>query len=238
VIDIGRITLMLSNQCPNARSHRKCPAHVAETIEVLPARIVRDVIDTLAANGHQPAIAWHCYNEPLIDPRLFAFIEFARLRLPESPIVLWSSAIYLDDGLAAELEAAGVTHWYLTSYSAAEHARLTAMATRHKTAWRIFTGYLDDGQLRLDDRMTIGPPIPPEERQPCNAPIGDLTIWPTGEVGLCCFDWQRTAIFGDLRTTSFADFLASQEECLRSTQAKLRAKEPPFDICRQCRHRR
>lgn len=234
-LTFGRITLALSNQCPNARVHLKCPAHHVTDIEIMPATIVHDVLDTLGKYGFGGTIAWHCYNEPMADPRLLSFVEYARARLPDADILIWSSAWYLTEEIANEFTAAGVTRWCITAYSLAEHERTTALATQRTEEWRIFYGVTKKGSIRLDDRMTMGPPVFVQERQSCNAPLHDLMIWPTGDVGLCCYDWNRTEVFGNIRELAFERYMEQNADALTKVQTALRRKAHPFDICKQCR---
>ena len=105
----SRISIELSNLCNYARIHKKCPLNLVETPVILPAKIVFDVLETLERYNFQGIIAFHTYNEPLIDPRLFQFIEFARKACPHSDIFILTNGYYLTQTLADELVDSGVS---------------------------------------------------------------------------------------------------------------------------------
>src|SRR4051812_36392122 len=117
--DTHIVTLELSNLCNYSRLHSKCPAHEVRGPEILPSAAVADVIDTMAGQyyGVGKFLAFHVYNEPLLDPRLFKFVEYARSRLPRINIILWSNGWYLYEVIAEELARAGVTHFMVSAYS-------------------------------------------------------------------------------------------------------------------------
>lgn len=234
----GRLMFSLSNVCPNAYRHVKCPAHHATTIEVLPARIVRHVIDTFAEYGYSPAVSWHCYNEPLVDPRLSSLTEYARAKLPQSAIILWSSGCYLTRDLMEELIASGITKTYLTAYSESEYHRLTAIGEDIGISWVIFRCWEREGGTRLDDRMQWDDICPRSEWRPCKGPYRELMIWPSGEIGLCCFDWKRTKLFGSLQEGTLADNMATHGAELLKVQKQLLAGQRQLEMCQCCRTRR
>jgi len=89
----GRVTLQLSNLCNYTHLHNLCPTSVFKTKQILPKAVICDVVDSLAAAGFDvaKALAWHVYNDPLIDPRLAWLCEYARKRLPAIEIVLFTT---------------------------------------------------------------------------------------------------------------------------------------------------
>lgn len=238
-LDITRIAIVLSNQCPLAPFHRKCPASRVTSIEVLPSFIVHDVIDTLVVHKYTGGICWHTYNEPMSDPRLFSFIEYSRTHLPESDVFLWTSGYYLTEETAKELVDVGVRMVYLTAYSQSEHDRLSVICESVDSDWRIFRSYTKNGAPKLDDRLqTHIDAIPTEKRLECNAPLGDFTIWPSGEVGLCCYDWKRENVFGSLRDVSFGVFLEEHYKEMQLITKQNRQQKHPLPICQRCEKRR
>lgn len=75
---ISGVSIMLSNLCNYACIHEKCPAHFIREKEIVSSKNVKAVIDELGDMGFDGRLSFHIYNEPMIDPRLFWFIEYAK----------------------------------------------------------------------------------------------------------------------------------------------------------------
>jgi len=238
-----RVSLELSNLCNLARAHPRCPAHHVRQALVLPAAVVEDVLDTLGAAGFSAGryIAFHLYNEPLLDPRLSAFVRHARMQCPSAGIILWSNGWYLTETIAHELVAAGVTHIMLSAYS--RRAQEGFEALRRRLQESLAAG-VRDGRLpvyfrirrcsRLDDRMQmISPPQEPDAR-PCYQPLSDLTIRADGSLGLCCYDWAEQKVFGNLNRQRFADCLAGQHSQLTALYRDLSRGIRHLPVCQAC----
>ena len=122
----ARITLVLSNLCPYRHLHAKCPASRVRRPQILPGRVVEDVLRTAAGWGwgETGVLAWHMYNEPTADPRLLHFCWMAKAMMPEVEIHLWTNGWYLDHGMATELSRVGVSKLVVSTYGRREFARL------------------------------------------------------------------------------------------------------------------
>lgn len=230
----ARITLALSNLCPYRRLHPKCPASRAKTVQILPGRVVEDVLRTAAGWGwgETGVLAWHTYNEPTADPRLLHFCWMAKAMMPEVQIHLWTNGWYLDHALAAELAQAGVSKLVVSTYGPREFARLRPLVKslrRHPMTVKVW-------QQTLDDRM-----IPVEgqpQHRPCHCPLYDLTIYATGRIGLCCMDWRKQQDFGDLNETPFAEAMGAAFPEMAEIERQLERRDRRLGVCRACRMRR
>ena len=87
----------------------------------------------------------------------------------------------------------------------------------------------------LDDRMDTGTG---RRKRPCHAPLYDLTIYPTGRIGLCCMDWDQRGTFGDLTKTPFAEAMTAALPRMRELEQNLERKRRKLDVCLVCRVRR
>lgn len=77
-----RVSIELSNLCNYASIHKKCPINKIKSPIILSSKIVYSIFNTLKKFSFSGQIAFHTYNEPLIDPRLFKFIEVAKKSCP------------------------------------------------------------------------------------------------------------------------------------------------------------
>lgn len=238
-----RVSLELSNLCNLARAHPRCPAHHVQHALVLPAHVVEDVLETLGAAGFGDGryIAFHLYNEPLLDPRLAGFVRYARAQCPQAGIILWSNGWYLTETIACELAAAGVTHFMLSAYSRRAQDEFQALGLRLQESLAAFMG---DGRLpvyfrvrrcsRLDDRMQMISPAQEPDARPCHQPLSDLTIRAGGSLGLCCYDWAEQKAFGNLNGQRFADCLAGQYSQLTALYRDLSQGIRDLPVCQAC----
>ena len=232
-----RVTLELSNLCNYASRHPGCPAHCIDAPQILPARIVHDVLDTLAEARFAGCLAWHVYNEPLLDPRLVQFITYARSGCPNSDILVWSNGWYLNRTLTEKLIVAGVTRFTLSAYTDEDYRRLQALRDGVKHL-QINGRPVHVHVIRikqLDGRLTDGSDGGSTNRHPCHAPLGDVTIRASGRIGLCCFDWREQETFGNLHQTSFRRAMETAGDRMQQLRAELTRGVRTPEVCRRCR---
>jgi len=220
---INRISFELSNLCHYASEHKKCPLHLVDSPIILPKKIVYHVLDVAASWGYKGKIGFHTYNEPGIDPRLFTFISYARIKCPESYIAIMSNGYYLDENLLAEYKEVGVDEFFLSAYSEKDYKRFHKFNTDLK---------LTIQRPNLDDRMNLYSREELTLSKPCLSPYNELMITREGYVGLCCLDWKREEIFGDLNSQTLKEVLASEK--MVTAYENLSHGKRVLNICSKC----
>jgi len=220
---ICRISIELSNLCNFAPVHKKCPLHIAANPTILPGKIVYRVLDSVASWEYKGKIAFHTYNEPGIDPRLFMFIAYAKEKCPDSYIAIMTNGYYLDENLLSEYMAIGVNEIFLSAYSNKDYERFISYKSKIKTT--ILKPVLDD-RLNIYNRKELS------LSKPCLAPYNELMITREGYVGLCCLDWQREQVFGNLNSQSLEDVLNSEK--MQSAYENLSNGKRLDNICKRC----
>jgi hypothetical protein len=220
---IRRISFQLSNLCNYSHVHKRCPLHQEKDKRILPSRVIGETLDELAAVGFDGVVAFHIYNEPLIDPRLFQLIREVRNRCPSAKVLLLTNGFYLNQTLADEISDLEVWNLAVSAYTHAEYARLVHLTVR--IPYTVFFAKLDDRQNQYQrDPMDI--------RRPCDAPVGDLSIGPDGSVILCCLDWKGQHVFGNLLNESLSSILS--KESIRSVYRDLLGGNRSLHLCRRC----
>lgn len=234
------VSLELSNLCQYAWFHKKCPLHlemespfVVKKPEILPATIVYRVLDMLARHSYSGSIRFHQYNEPLIDPRLFEFVRYARRACPESAVVIWTNGHYLTEVLASELLEAGVSQILVTPYGTqSECARRRSWVAQELPGDTCHcTPYSS-----LDSRLMMYDLEPMDITRPCYAPLGILGITRRAEISLCCYDWRREYNFGSLHDQALESILGSEK--VQETYRRLSQGDRFLELCRRCRQTR
>ncbi|WP_424031169.1 radical SAM/SPASM domain-containing protein [Methanoregula sp.] len=220
----NRVSIELSNLCNYSTFHKKCPLSFEVDTRILPAKIVISVLDILHKYHFKGMIAFHTFNEPLIDPRLFKFIEYAKKSCPDSTIYFSTNGFYLDQNLADELVECGLTRLHISVYSPKEYERLSKIKL----------------PIRIDLEKMILLNIIPElyqspilnEKTPCQAPLGEIIVTRDGQISLCCRDWQRRYILGDLNEETLEEILKRGN--LQAIHSHLSKGNRLFNICQRC----
>lgn len=220
---VKRVTFGLSNICCYSMFHKKCPLYRQKDKTVLPSKIVYKTIDELAEIDYEGIFVFHFYNEPLIDPRLFSFINYAKTHCPSSKIFILSNGFYLTQQMADELAQLGVWILAVSSYSKAEHMRLVGLDV--KVPYYVYYQVLDDRGDMYDKALL-------NLDKPCFAPVGDITIAPTGEMVLCCLDWKYRHKFGNLNYESLSSVLNNPET--RRVYLNLIQGRRNLHLCQRC----
>ncbi len=225
---LSLVSVELSNVCPYAARHPLCPLHDStEAPHWMPEWMVLHVFKELGAEGYQGNILLQQYNEPLADPRLFHFLDRLRDLCPGARVHMWVSSWLLTDALVEDLAHHGVAFLGINRYDAQERKR-EFKSPHSSMAIELRDGGHDDrrGIYTREPRFT-GTPF-------CGLPQRELVIHHTGAVGLCCFDWQRSLVFGYLGSQSLSSIVAGekrQEFLARS--AKYGRQQ---HICERCAH--
>lgn len=223
ISQIKRISFELANLCNYSFLHKKCPATKITEKRTLPATVVYKTIDEMAGINFEGVFAFHRYNEPLIDPRLFEFIKYAKDKCPDSKILILTNGSYLTQEIADELASLGIWILAVSAYSVAEYNRLIQLDV--SIPYRVFFSI-------LDNRKDIYEREPINLQEACNAPLSDLTINVNAEIDLCCLDWKNKYTFGNLKTETIDEII--NKKSFLKTHHDLVNRHRNLDICKRC----
>jgi hypothetical protein len=225
--NINVISLEISNVCPHARLHPLCPRSVlTDPPTWLPLDIIAQVFQEMGEYGYKGHVMLSLYNEPLADPRLFIIMEYLRVLAPEANLQIWTSSYLLTDGLIEGLAYYGLAFLGVNHYGPEEQKRTFTTPAGLQMERR---GGEHDSRKKLYGMSPEFGGLPW-----CSLPRWEIVIHHTGEVGLCCFDWARDVVFGDLHKETLASIIMGEarrqviEESLRDGRC--------LDICQRCPH--
>ena len=221
----------LSNRCNLANVHKLCPLSTTKSSDTLPMQIVKDALEFMEEQKYEGKIAFHNYNEPMMDPRLFHLIALARWRCPNSEIFILTNGIGLNDTMIQDLRDDGVNTLQISAYSDKEYAFLKDIKVPQSIE------YICRRVRGLDARMQVyyrtdGVGC----KNPCFAPLNYVLIHCTGEVGLCCMDYKRTQTFGDLNVQSLQEVLETPK--MREVYDRLSVGDRYLKVCQGCTNSR
>lgn len=221
---IKRISFEISNICNYSAFHNKCPASHVKEKRVLSSEIVYKIIHEMAETHYDGVFAFHRYNEPLMDPRLFNFIRYAKTECPHSKILILTNGFYLTRELAKELAELDLWILAVSAYSILEYKRLIQLEIN--IPYYVFYAILDDIENIYHAKSVDEPQVS------CNAPLRDLTVNVFGEVTLCCLDWKNKYTFGNLQEETIRQII--HKEAFRQIHDDLVHKRRNLDICKGC----
>jgi radical SAM protein with 4Fe4S-binding SPASM domain len=220
----SRVSIELSNLCNYANIHKKCPLSLEVEKKILSSNVVMEVINTLGEFGFTGTIAFHTYNEPLIDPRLFKFIEQTRKACPACNIYILTNGYYLTQMLALELMEIGVSSIHVSAYTSKEYDRLSKI--------KLNIPYEVEKMILMDQVLAIYQSPFIDHKATCFAPLNEIIITREGDISLCCRDWQRRYTFGNLYEKGFNEIM--KEGLMHAVYKRLKDGDRFLDICRRC----
>lgn len=227
----NRISIELSNLCNYSKIHKKCPLNKNnDEKKILSLNTIKKIIDELSENDFSGVIAFHTYNEPLIDPRLFYIIDLIKSKCKKSKIFLLSNGFYFNQIIANELVEIGVDRIDITAYTLKDFEHLKKIEI--PIPYSIFPSFNPDS---LDDRLCIYDNSTLTEKniiKPCYNILNDIIITSDAKISLCCLDWERRYCFGDLNKQSLKDIILKTEiyDDFKKTASGKRERE----ICKNC----
>ncbi len=224
--NITEYAIQLSNLCNYAFIHTKCPANSVSEKIIMSSDLFHKIIDDLSANQFKGTICFHLYNEPMIDPRLFQFIQYINHAMPEAEVEVYTNGYYLNQTMASELVDAGTTIIICTAYNENEFDRLSSLNV--ECAFRVFRGILDD---RLDRYSAPDNGAPNQSK--CRTMITQTPIFPDGDVGYCCMDYKKSVVFGNVNNGSLKDCIQN-EKAIQLQKSLLNGDRSVNSLCTNC----
>lgn len=220
---ITRVSIELSNCCNYTNIHKKCPVSRYKQKKVMDTEIVHKILDELALYNFSGELDFHRYNEPMIDKRLFDFIEYANKVLPDARISILTNGFFLNQEVIKEFEKYKIWLITVSSYTFKEHERLIKLKTT--IPYKVYYSHLDDRE-DIYGRKEINSTVP------CFATIRDVTVNCFGDVSICCLDWQNLFTFGNVANRSLKEILNS-EQFLKVHNELFNGKRT-LEICKRC----
>ena len=221
--DIRHVYFEISNLCVYSNIHCKCPVSLQKTKKILSSKIVKKVIKELGNNNYQGFIAFHRYNEPLGDPRLFEFISYVKKYCSKAMVRILTNGFYLTQEIIDQFKISGIEVLEVSGYGMKEYTRLSKL--KADFPYRVFYAIFDN-RKSLYEKKKIN------LSKPCFAQLNDITINCEGKLGLCCLDWKNNHIFGDLKKISLKKILNNPS--FLQVYKNLTQGKRNLDLCSRC----
>jgi radical SAM protein with 4Fe4S-binding SPASM domain len=171
---------------------------------------------------YKGTIAFHSNNEPLLDPRIYDFVEYARDKCEKSTIFMYTNGTLLtSEGLVRLLKSLDfiVVDWYTDDLK-------TDYTDKFET-WRnaVVSAGIPLNKLKikvrkrdevLSSRGGDSPNSKPKLKKniiPCFEPYTTMVVRPDGKISMCKCDAYGEITMGDVNTNSLYEIWTSKEYC-------------------------
>ena len=225
------VSLEISTYC-NRKCHY-CPNKDYETPKnFMSWDIFKSAIAQLKDIKYTGIFQYHLFNEPLFDERLTDFVRYTSTNLPKVTRVLISNGDLLNIEKAKELSEAGVDKFVVTVHDANPERnleRLKPVKEFLKEKMRLQTSnelYLTNrgGLIDIEDEKRKA------DYKKCPY-IRTLTIGYNGDVILCCHDYFRKYVMGNVMEKSILEIWNSYHNLRKQL---LKYNNPELPICKIC----
>ena len=209
---------------------RRPAKHMSESL-------YQKIIEQLAAINYRGKVALQFYGEPLIDPRLDERISFAKSRLPEAQIVIYSNGDYLTPERFRALISAGLGKVFVTNHNrngklSKALQELDAYLEQRPEERRyisirngLHALYNRGGLVEVDESKRI-------RMTHCIPESHTLTIDVDGNVVLCSNDYFGSVSFGNAKDKSLMEIWDKPE--FKMLRERKKSGKFDLDICKVC----
>ena len=226
---INNFRIELSNVCNMSKYHLKCPLNLDVEREHLPIKFVKKVIKELSDLEYKNEIGFHTFNEPLQDPRLYYILSYTREFLPDNKILLWTNGMNLTKTLIWDFEELKNIRYVISIY---DQKAFNRMGNLRETGVPFETLDFRSGHNNQKDILQIYSTSEINLTKKCFAPYNQVIISYQGDVSLCCFDWNRSVTFGNIKDSGLAEILASKK--MIDAYKNLSNGDRIYDVCKRC----
>lgn len=216
--------------CNLGTAHPQCPnTHAERWLHVSTERtLTDDAIVELATRfyeefGFRGLVAWHYYNEPLVQAcRMFELMRLIRRATKKARFTLWTNGTLLPEDLRLFRRFETI---YVTDYGNLNQERVAALLeiNRHTTVQR----WPLDGRLEMEG---------PEQIGPCGRMFVEFIADYHGNVRLCCYDWKGLGCGGNVLTDDLGEIVERWQATRKLVCGNEMSQAAP-DVCRRCRFR-
>lgn len=221
-----------------------CPANIKDEsrpLKIMSVEMYHQIINQLVNMQWRGKLFMQVNNEPFIDKRIIDFMRYAKESISDVKIVVSSNGTLLNIKQLDELIGI-VDQLIINNYSA-----YYSLSSTQKSIY----AYIKDNASKFKDMEIIirrrysneilatragNAPNKPQKNVkiecPCVYPFTDLTIFPDGQVGMCCNDCREISHFGDIKSDSLLEIWGNEK--FRSLRMTMLGGRNHFLGCQDC----
>ncbi len=199
--------------------------------------LFKKIIDELNQISYKGNIFLHSNNEPYLDVRIIDFMKYAKGRLPDAHLALYTNGTLLTlDKFKESMKY--LDELYIDNYSDEGRWHDNIVEIRDycnkENNYKNVTFSMRKQNEVLFSRGGNAPNKKNIKRQtlPCKLPFTQVVIRPSGELSLCCNDALGDFTLGDVNHESLIEIWNSEKYCnIRKILKKSRAG---INMCSRC----
>lgn len=209
------VEIELINRCNNDCPF--CPVNKHQDIRILKKmdeELFYKIIDNLKELNYSADISYYSNNEPLLDDRVYKFIEYGKKSLPNARHILYTNGIMLTLERYNKLFEAGLDYLKIDNYDD-DFKLISSVQEIYDYYQENENPYADKTEivLRLKNEVLSNRGGEAQNAEEADAPLDiscflpfyQFIIRPDGKVSMCCVDAYGTTTMGDINTTKIED---------------------------------
>lgn len=220
------LSFEISDKCNLMSAHDKCPINkrcYSNKKNHLDKQSIIDIVISAKKLGFNGMVAFHYYNEPLLNKDLIEEIINA---LPNTKFLLWTNGLLLDRTVENNELLSKIKKVCITCYDRKDMHFFEALSSYYKNI-EIFDWELDD-RLEIYNKTT-------RNDLSCKRPFFEIPIDYYGNIHLCCMDWNNQFKIGNVFEKEFEKIILSNEyqSLLESLSKRILSQDAP-NLCKTC----
>jgi radical SAM protein with 4Fe4S-binding SPASM domain len=235
----GQIDIETINRCNGSCSF--CPVNKnidPRDFHLMDEELFHSIIDQLHEMGFSGGVYLSLNNEPLLDRRLFKFLEYARGKLPFAKLVIWTNGTLLTADKFHRLM------YFLDSITIDNYNDNLELYPNIKEIYKICLNeekYRDRIKIVLRKRNEILTSRAGQAKNrkkmdvlasPCMYPYCQMSVRPDGKVSMCCNDALGKVTLGDINKESILD-IWNGDRYTHVRKEMLRGRKN-LELCKNC----
>ena len=178
--------------CPNSK--------IEQSGELMTWNLYHRIINELKELKYNGKIGLFLMNESLLDNRLSNMVMLAKQNMPKAEVYISTNGTRLNEGMFEELKIAGIDRIMVSCYTESIYNRVKNWdVTPLKFYERNLKGQFYN---RGGNSEGYGGAV---VQKYCKHPFAQMYITSNGKAVLCCSDYKREVIMGDVNKDSLKD---------------------------------
>ena len=208
-------------------------------LKIMDKELFYSIIQQLKELGYQGRVSLYSNNEPLLDKRIFEFVEYAKKELKKAHIALYSNTLLLDidkfKKLVPYLDTFVLDIYYSDEVKISDKLKqvLEYCIENKELQKKVKVQIIDRHAIRNNrggkskNRKNVY-----ALKTPCLHPFTQVIIRPDGKLSLCCNDGTADFTMGDLTKDKLIDIWRNDK--YKEIRNKLKVGRHMIDKCKYC----
>lgn len=208
-----------------------CPnSYIKQTGHKMTLKLYKKIINELAELNYKGKIGLYLMNEPLMDDRFLTLVKYARSNLKEVELYISTNGTLLNDKIVNDLRSSGINRIVVSCYTKeiyekVENLNVTKLKFYEKDLKNQFYN-------RGGNSEGYGNEV---EQKYCKNPFTQMYITSNGEAVICCADYKKEVVMGDVKNQSLMDIWGN-DKYKHYRKHLLKGQRRLLALCKNCNY--